>query len=58
MHKKVVVHRDIKTDNIMMNENGQLKIVDFGFSKSVAPDNLYNAITETCLGTGTYMGII
>jgi serine/threonine-protein kinase len=32
-HRRNVVHRDIKSSNIMLNERRQLKILDFGLAK-------------------------
>lgn len=32
-HKLSIVHRDIKTDNIMIDSNGEPKILDFGLAK-------------------------
>ncbi|MCW8131342.1 MAG: serine/threonine protein kinase [Planctomycetota bacterium] len=32
-----VVHRNIKPDNLMLGENGEVKIVDLGLAKRIAP---------------------
>jgi serine/threonine protein kinase len=39
-----------------MIKSGQLKLLDFGFSKSYDPEFLKDKITDTMLGTPIYMG--
>jgi NIMA (never in mitosis gene a)-related kinase len=52
IHKKKILHRDIKTSNIFLNSNGIVKIGDFGISK-ILEGTLENA--ETVVGTPYYM---
>jgi CRP-like cAMP-binding protein len=37
MHRKHLIHRDIKTSNIMIKSNGYPVLIDFGFGKSYIP---------------------
>src|SRR5215510_8389630 len=60
-HRRNVLHRDIKSANVMINERGQLKILDFGLAKLTKPSSedslIVNELTQLGkpFGTASYM---
>ncbi|MCJ7579765.1 MAG: protein kinase [Candidatus Aminicenantes bacterium] len=52
-HKKGVIHRDIKSANIMMDERDQAKIMDFGLARMAGKTMLTQE--GTTMGTIAYM---
>jgi len=52
-HETGVVHRDIKTDNIMINSKNQVKVMDFGLAKLRGSVKLTK--TRSTVGTLAYM---
>jgi len=54
-HHEGVVHRDLKPQNILIDQNDQLYVSDFGLAKSLEPDMTAMTQAGQVLGTPRYM---
>jgi len=53
-HGKGVLHRDIKPDNVMLADNGDVRVLDFGIARAMTDDAPLTRTGEI-LGTPEYM---
>ena len=55
-HRKEMVHQDIKPENIMIDQHGMIKIIDFGSTRVSGLEEIYTPVQQAHVeGTANYI---
>ena len=54
-HENDIVHRDIKPGNVMVDEAGTIKVMDFGIARALSDSSATMTQTQAVVGTAQYL---
>lgn len=54
-HRNMIVHRDVKPANVMINKAGAVKVMDFGIARAISDASSPMTQTAAVIGTAQYL---
>ncbi|WP_244963143.1 Stk1 family PASTA domain-containing Ser/Thr kinase [Nocardioides dongkuii] len=54
-HRAGLIHRDVKPENVLIADDGRVKVADFGLAKAVSAETQHTATGGVLIGTVSYL---